>query len=216
MSRGLLIALEGGDGAGKSVQVDLLAQRLRQGGLAGVDGAPDLVVTREPGGTDLGVAIRNLLLHGGQVSPVAEALLYAADRAQHVAQLIEPALAAGAVVITDRYVDSSLAYQAAGRGLGLDLVKQVNTLATGGLLPDLTVLLDLPLAEATRRRAVAGQVPDRLEAAGDQFHQAVAQGYLALAAAAPQRYALVQAAGTPEQVHQLVWQAVAPLLQQEA
>ena len=204
----VFIAFEGGDGAGKSLQADLLARRLRFEGVAGVAGAPDLVVTREPGGTALGSAIRQLLLHGQDVAAVTEALLYAADRAQHVAQVIKPALRAGGVVITDRYVDSSLAYQAAGRGLGVEAVKLVNDLATGGLVPDITLLLDLPAEQAAGRRAATGQAPDRLERAGDRFHQAVAEGYLALAAEAPDRYAVIDASGTPDQVAELVWAAV--------
>ena len=212
MTRGVFIALEGGDGAGKSLQVDLLAKHLRAAGWAGVAGGRELVVTREPGGTDLGQAVRQVLLHGQEMVPVAEALLYAADRAQHVAQVIAPALARGAVVITDRYVDSSLAYQAGGRGLGVDQVASVNHYATGGLVPDLTVVLDLPVEVAAKRRAAAGVTPDRLESAGEAFHQAVAAGYLALAGACPARYAVVSADGSPEQVAQRVMAAVAPFV----
>ena len=213
MTRSVFVALEGGDGAGKSLQVDLLAEKLRAAGLAGVAGAPELVVTREPGGTELGRAVRQVLLHGQEMVPVAEALLYAADRAQHVAQVIAPALARGAVVITDRYVDSSLAYQADGRGLGVTGVQGINDYATGGLQPDLTVVLDLPVEVAARRRAVAGKAPDRLESAGQRFHQAVAAGYLALAARCPERYAVVRADGLPEVVAERVFAAVAPLLE---
>lgn len=212
MTRGVFLALEGGDGTGKSLQVDRLANQLRAVGLAGVAGARELVVTREPGGTVLGQAIRQALLHGQAVAPVAEALLYAADRAQHVAAVIEPALARGAVVISDRYVDSSLAYQAGGRGLAVEQVKAINEIATGGLVPDMTVVLNLPVAQAAERLAATGLVPDRMERAGERFHQAVAAGYLALAAACPQRYTVVPAAGSPEVVAGLVWAAVAPLV----
>jgi len=210
---GVFIAVEGGDGAGKSLQIELLAGRLRAQGIAGVAGGRDLVLTREPGGTALGTAVRQLLLHGEAVNPVAEALLYAADRAQHVSQVIGPALAAGAVVISDRFVDSSLAYQAAGRGLGLEPVKAINRLATQGLVPDLTVVLNLSAEIAAKRRTAGGRAPDRLESAGSDFHQAVVNGYMALAALAPERYAVVEASGEPQPVADLVWAAVARLFE---
>jgi dTMP kinase len=182
---GLFIAFEGGEGAGKSTQVALAADWLRSLGRA-------VVETREPGGTPLGRQLRDLLLDSAaQPTPRAEALLYGADRAQHVESVIRPALAAGRVVLSDRYVDSTLAYQGAGRGLGDD-ARVVTAWATGGLLPDLTVLLDLDpttgLARAGNRAA-----PDRLEAASLAFHEAVRQGFLALAAAEPSRYVVLDA-----------------------
>lgn len=183
---GLFIAFEGGDGAGKSTQLELLAGAVRERGR-------EVVVTREPGGTELGAAIRELLLHGGGVSPRAEALLFAADRAEHVASVIEPALARGAVVITDRYVDSTLAYQGARRELSLPELLSVSEFATNGRLPDLTVLLDVS-PEVGRSRRRGGD--DRIEAESDAYHARVREGFLALARACPQRY-LVLDAGLP-------------------
>ncbi|MCL2804163.1 MAG: dTMP kinase [Micrococcales bacterium] len=212
MSRGRFIAFEGGDGVGKSVQVELLAGQLRATGVAGVDGGVELVLTREPGGTKLGAELRQTLLHGGEVAPATEALLYAADRAQHVAQVIIPALERGAVVISDRFVDSSLAYQSYGRGLDLEAVMAINHFGTGGLVPDMTVVLEVPPAVAAQRQAAAGDTPDRLESAGAAFHQAVAAGYLDLARLAPERHTVIPAMGTPAQVAARVWAALAPVL----
>jgi dTMP kinase len=200
---GLFIAFEGGEGVGKSTQIAAAAAWLR-------DQGHEVVVTREPGGTPLGGELRRLLLEpDGHVTPRAEALLYAADRAQHVDTVIRPALAAGRVVLTDRYVDSTLAYQGAGRGLAD--TRLVTGWATGGLLPDLTVLLDLDPATGLRR-AGARATPDRLEAASLAFHEAVRAGFLALAAEAPQRYAVIDAAGDPDAVADAVRSAIAARL----
>ncbi len=201
-SRGLFIALEGGDGAGKSTQGRLLRAWLEGLGLA-------VVVTREPGGTQFGVAVRELVLHGDHVAPRAEALLFAADRAHHVETLIRPALARGEVVISDRYMDSSIAYQGAGRDLGIDEVRELNVWATGGLVPTLTVLVDLP-AEVGRARREG--VHDRLESEADDFHGAVGEHFLALAGADPDRYLVVDGELPPEQIHELVRARVAILL----
>jgi dTMP kinase len=178
--RGLLLALEGGEGAGKSTQARLLAIWLRDQGF-------DVVSTHEPGATKVGMRLRALLLdntHAG-LAPRAETLMYAADRAEHVAAVIAPALERGAIVVTDRYVDSSLAYQGAGRQLSVPEVMDLNTWATGGLLPDLTILLDLPPAEGLGRRTSS---KDRLEAEPNEFHRRVRSGFLARAAADPARY----------------------------
>lgn len=200
---GLLIAFEGGDGAGKSTQVHALAAWLRERG-------QDVVTTREPGGTSAGTAIRGLLLDPSTtVSPRAEALLYAADRADHVDSLVLPALRRGAVVITDRFIDSSLAYQGAGRELALDEVRRLSAWATGGLVPDLTVVLDLPVEVALAR---AGAAPDRLEAEPLAFHERVRAGFLELAGKEPHRYLVVDAELPPEQVAASVQAAVAALL----
>lgn len=198
-SRGLFIALEGGDGAGKSTQ----GRRLREW-LEGL--GHKVVMTREPGGTEFGAAVRELVLHGDHVAPRAEALLFAADRAHHVETLIRPALARGEVVITDRYMDSSVAYQGAGRDLGVDEVRELNVWATGGLVPALTVLVDLP-AEVGRARR--GAVHDRLESEADEFHSAVRKHFLALAGADPDRYLVVDGELSPEQIHDLVRARVA-------
>ncbi|MDR3361096.1 MAG: dTMP kinase [Bifidobacteriaceae bacterium] len=205
---GRLIAFEGGDGAGKSTQLQRLAVDLRRRGLVDAPGQPRLVVTREPGGTELGQSIRSWLLDGGEVAPEAEALLYAADRAQHVAQVVRPALDDGALVMTDRYLDSSIAYQAEGRGLAEALVRAVNQVATGGLTPDLTILLDIGHQEGAERRAASEAPADRLERAGGGFHARVNARYRQLAAVAAGRYAVIPARGPVEAVQRLVWLAL--------
>jgi dTMP kinase len=176
--RPMFVTFEGLDGSGKSTQAELLRAWLEEEG-------EDVVLTREPGGTELGERIRDLVLHGGHVAPWAEALLYAASRAQHVEQVIRPALERGASVVCDRYLDSSVAYQGVGRGLGLERVLQLNLDAVGGLLPDRTFLLELDPAQVTAR--LAEQQPDRLEREGDDFHARVAEGYRELASRFPER-----------------------------
>ena len=200
--RGLFIALEGGDGAGKSTQGRLLCGWLEELGYT-------VVMTREPGGTEFGAAVRELVLHGEHVAPRAEALLFAADRAHHVETLIRPALERGEVVITDRYMDSSIAYQGAGRDLGVDEVRQLNVWATGGLVPRLTVLVDLPAVVGRARR---GGVHDRLESEADDFHGAVREHFLAIAGADPDRYLVVDGELSAEQIHELVRARVVTLL----
>lgn len=200
---GLFVAFEGGEGVGKSTQIATAATWLRERG-------HHVVETREPGGTPLGGELRRLLLDpDGHVVPRAEALLYAADRAQHVESVIRPALAAGHIVLTDRYVDSTLAYQGAGRGL--PDTRLVTSWATGGLVPELTVLLDLDPSIGLRR-AGARATPDRLEAASLAFHQAVREGFLALAAEAPERYVVIDAAADPDVVAVAVREAIAARL----
>ncbi len=182
---GVLLAFEGGEGAGKSTQARLLAIWLREQGY-------DVVSTHEPGATKVGMRLRALLLdtaHAG-LSPRAEAMMYAADRAEHVASVIRPALERGAIVVTDRYVDSSLAYQGAGRRQPVRDVADLNKWATGGIMPELTILLDLPAAAGLGRRARSA---DRLEAEPAEFHQRVRGGFLALADAAPDRYLVLDA-----------------------
>ena len=180
MRRGRFVVLEGIDGCGKSTQLERLRAWLPSSGL--MPTGAELLITREPGGTELGQALRQLLLHPpGEAAPgsTAELLLYAADRAQHVQQRLEPALAAGHWVLSDRYCGSTAAYQGHGRGLPLPLIEQLAAIATGGLQPDLTLLLELPLAEALRRRQ---QRPaDRIEASGEAFLQRVCDGFAALA-----------------------------------
>ena len=177
----MFVTFEGLDGSGKSTQARLLAERLEADG-------EDVVLTREPGGTELGEAIRDLLLHAGDVTPWAEAALFAAARAQHVAELIRPALERGATVVCDRYLDSSAAYQGAGRGLGLDAVLELNLVAVGGLLPDRTFLLRIDPATAAGR---LGAAPDRIERAGSDLWERVDAAYAELAARFPERYAVV-------------------------
>lgn len=191
MTHGLFIVFEGGDGAGKSTQVALLRDALCREGR-------QVTVTRQPGGTPLGQRIRDLVLHGEHVTPRAEALLFAADKAHHVETLIRPALQRGDVVISDRYTDSSVAYQGAGRALGAQEVHDLNMWAVEDLVPDLTVVVDISAAEGRRRR---GDVHDRLESEEDTFHEAIRQHFLAMARGNPQRYLVVDGTQPPEQIH---------------
>ncbi|MGD8149181.1 dTMP kinase [Ornithinimicrobium sp. Y1694] len=202
--RGLFIAFEGGDGAGKSTQAGLLGAWLTEQGYA-------VSHTREPGGTALGRQIRELVLHGedGSVTPRAEALLFAADRAHHVASLVRPALERGHVVLTDRYLDSSVAYQGAARALGHEEIRDLSLWAVEGLVPDLTVLLDVPAALGRVRR---GEVHDRLEREADSFHDRVRAGFLDLAARDPERYVVLDASGAPEDLAATVRDRVALLV----
>ncbi|HWH00192.1 MAG TPA: dTMP kinase, partial [Pilimelia sp.] len=207
--QGFFVVFEGGEGAGKSTQVAALADTLRRSGY-------EVVVTREPGGTPIGARIRSLLLDGAgdgaPPAPRAEALLYAADRADHVARVIRPALARGAVVISDRYVDSSLAYQGAGRTLPVDEVSWLSSWATGGLKPDLVVLLDLDPADGLRRVTGRGAGHDRLESESLSFHERVRYAFLDLAAADPRRYMVLDASGSPETIAAAVAAGVTGLL----
>jgi dTMP kinase len=202
--RGLLLALEGGEGAGKSTQARLLSIWLRDQGY-------DVISTHEPGATKVGMRLRAMLLDTANagLSPRAEALMYAADRAEHVASVVEPALNRGAIVVTDRYVDSSLAYQGTGRKLPLTDVAKVNRWATGGLTPDLTVLLDLPPATGLNRRAASA---DRLEAEPNDFHERVRAGFRQLAHAEPGRYLVLDATRRPDEISRQIQDRVRDLL----
>lgn len=199
MTRGRFIVFEGGEGCGKSTQAALLAARL------------DAVSTRQPGGTDLGATIRSIVLSRTDdgLADRAEALLMAADRAQHVEQLIEPALAAGRHVVCDRYIGSSVAYQGYGRGLDVDMVRAVSGWAVGGLWPDLTILLVVPEDVARARRGAAS---DRIEAAGEEFHRRVAAGFLEQAEDEPEHWIVVDGTGTPDEVEERVLDALDEML----
>jgi dTMP kinase len=201
---GLFVALEGGDGAGKSTQARMLATWLATTGL-------EVVLTYEPGDTRIGRQVRRLLLDNGSswLSPRAEALLYAADRAEHVASVVRPALQRGAVVVTDRYADSSIAYQGIGRGLSAHDVARVSRFATEGLVPDLTVLLDVP---ARVGRGRLNGPADRLESEPEAFHEAVREAFRELADRSPHRYVVVDATGDPDTVAAAVRDAVRPLM----
>lgn len=175
---GLFITFEGGDGSGKSTQIARVAEVLRSRGYG-------VVVSREPGGTELGAQIRNLLLHGGDMGARAEALLYAADRAHHVETVIRPGLASGQLVLVDRYIDSSVAYQGAGRELGVNEIRALSMWATNNCVPDMTLLFDVSVEVSQAR---VGSDTDRLEAAGRQFHENVRKGFLEMAKAEPERF----------------------------
>jgi dTMP kinase len=206
---GLFVSLEGGDAAGKSTQSALLVDWL----VAEVGLDPeDVVATREPGGTPAGARIRELLLHGGALHPRTEALLFAADRAEHVETLIRPALAAGKVVLSDRYLDSSVAYQGTGRDLSAQEVRDLSLWATDSLLPDVTLLLDVEPAVAASRRA--GQAPDRLEAESLAWHTRVREAFGVLAAAEPDRFVVVDTARDRAEVQQDLRAAVARRLRE--
>lgn len=208
VSAGLFVVFEGGEGAGKSTQLALLAARLR-------DQGRDVVVTREPGATGIGERIRSLLLGqpGSEVpSPRAEALLYAADRAHHVATVVRPALARGAVVVSDRYIDSSLAYQGAGRTLPVDEVSWLSSWATGGLKPDLVVLLDIDPHTGLSRVAVRSGATDHLEAESVSFHERVRYAFLDLAATDPKHYLVLDAARPADEIADEVARRITELL----
>lgn len=203
---GWFITFEGGDGSGKSTQSRLLGEWLRAAGR-------EVVATREPGGTELGVEIRHLVQHRpGDVAPRAEALLYAADRAHHVATLVRPALARGAVVVQDRYLDSSVAYQGAGRELDPAEVRGLSLWATEGLLPHLTVLLDADPAVLRERLRATERVYDRLEDVADDFPARVRAEYLRLAAAEPERFLVVDATAPVAEIAEAIRRRVTVLL----
>jgi dTMP kinase len=203
---GLFVTFEGGDGAGKTTQSDLLEAWLREQGR-------EVLRTREPGGTDLGLEVRQMVLHRrGHIAPRAEALLYAADRAHHIATVVRPALEAGVVVVQDRYLDSSVAYQGAGRVLDGAEIRELSLWAAEGLLPELTVLLDLD-AENGRTRLASRTTYDRLEAEADDFHARVRQGYLALAEAEPERFVVLDASSPVDELATAIRGRVETLLE---
>jgi dTMP kinase len=203
---GLFISFEGIDGVGKSTQADLLEAWLTEQN-------KEVIRTLEPGGTDVGVEIRKILLHHkGDLAPRAEAALFAADRAHHVASKIRPALEQGKIVITDRYFDSSVAYQGAGRDLSRTEVRDLSLWAVGGLLPNLTVLLDLPADLARARRNSSGTEPDRLEKEKTEFFETVRSAYLDLAKEEPERFLVVDASVSVEQMQEVIRERVAGLI----
>jgi len=204
--RGLFITLEGGDGSGKSTQSGLLAAWLGEQGRT-------IVATREPGGTDLGVELREIILHRrGYIAPRAEALIYAADRAHHIATKVRPALERGEVVLQDRYLDSSVAYQGAGRVLDGTEIRELSLWAAEGLLPDLTILLDLDETISRTRLDGARTKYDRLEDEKQDFHARVRAAYLELAAAEPARFLVLQATDSIESIAAQIRERVSTLL----
>ena len=203
---GLFITLEGGDGSGKSTQMGALTEWLRQRGHS-------VVQAREPGGTELGLELREIILHRrGYIAPRAEALLYAADRAHNVATVVRPALERGDVVIQDRYLDSSVAYQGTGRVLDPAEVRDLSLWATEGLLPLLTVLLDLDPAVGRERLDASRTRYDRLEAEKADFHERVRAAYLALAAAEPERFLVLDATRPVDELQRSIRDRVSALL----
>lgn len=202
---GTLITFEGIDGSGKSTQLRLLASFLRLHGC-------DVAVTREPGGTPLGLRLRAALLDSQeQVDPLTELLVFAADRAQHVRRFLRPALESNHIVLSDRYYDATVAYQGAGRGFPADLINRIVELATEGLKPDLTLLFDASVAECvarTRRRGSDKQRSDRLDGEDVEFHTRVREAYLRLAAAEPDRIRVIETGGSVEQTHARVKELV--------
>lgn len=200
---GVFVALEGGDGSGKSTQAHAVAAALE------ADGA-DVVLTREPGGTPVAEALRGLVLdpRHAPIDARTEALLYATARSSHVHDVILPALRSGAVVVCDRFVDSSLAYQGVGRGLGIDDVARLNAFGTEGLVPDITVVLDAPLAVGRRRLGEREAAADRLESEPDVFHETVRGVFLQLAQSAPERYLILDATASAGSLTQRILTAV--------
>ena len=212
---GTFITFEGIDGSGKSTQLRLLANFLRANGC-------DALLTREPGGTTLGLRLRAALLDAmEEVDPLTELLVFAADRAQHVRRMLRPALAAGSVVISDRYADATVAYQGAGRGFSPELISQIVQLATEGLKPDLTLLFDVSIDESTTRttrrstsKGSGGKTPrDRLDIENAEFHSRVRDAYLQIALAEPERVKLIDTSGPVDQTQERVREIIVPFLQ---
>lgn len=204
MRKGYFITFEGGDGAGKSTQINRLMEHLEKCGF-------DVILTREPGGTDIGEKIRNIILdpENKEMDAVTEAMLYAASRAQHVAQVIKPAIEEGKIVICDRFIDSSIAYQGFGRGLG-DSVSIINSYAVGEYMPDKTVLLKLKPQLGNKR--ISTREKDRIELEAESFHQAVFEGYEALERMYPDRIIGVDATGTIDEIHDIIRNHIDDLL----
>ncbi|MCH2504759.1 MAG: dTMP kinase [Dehalococcoidia bacterium] len=199
----IFIVFEGGDGSGKSTQARNLSQRLRRRSIP-------VLLTREPGGTPSGESIRRLLKGQRSFRPMSELLLFEAARAQLVESVIRPGLDGGTTVICDRYTASTVAYQGHGRGLGLALIQQLNEMATGGLVPDLTVLLDLSPLVGLSRRGAAGSDP--FESAPQEFQSKVREGYLAQAAEAPERWLVLDGSRPQSELSREIWTKVQPLL----
>ncbi len=206
MTRGLFITFEGGDGVGKSTQMNLLSAYLESRGHA-------VTVTREPGGTPLGAQIRELVLHSrDHIAPRAEALLYAADRAQNVETIVRPALERGDIVLQDRYFDSSVAYQGSGRVLGADEIKRISLWAAGDLVPDLTILLDLDESVAAARLVAQDKPFDRFESEKAEFHLKVRTAFLGLAADEPDRFLVIDASQPIDVISEAIVTRLSPLL----
>jgi dTMP kinase len=203
--RGILISFEGSEGSGKSTQIAHLAERLQQIGRK-------VVSTREPGGTEIGEQVRNIIVHnskGDEMCAETELLLFAASRAQLVREIIAPNLIKGVVVLCDRYIDSSTVYQGVARNLSLDPVQQINQFAVGNVLPDLTVVLDVPTRVSLARiHQRASDLPDRMERENIEFYKKVRDGYLVLARSLPKRFFVVDGMLTEKEIRKLIWAEV--------
>lgn len=200
MSKGLFITFEGGDGCGKTTQIKLLDEYLRSKGY-------QTLLTREPGSKGLGIKLREILLnYDGEVSPRAESFLFLADRAQHVDCIIKPALENGVIVLCDRHTDSTVAYQGYGRGLDLEQIHNLNSIATNGLKPDLTIVLDVDVETSQKR---VGAERDRMESAGIEFFERVRKGFLEIAKQEPERVKVVDSTQTIEEIHKQILELVA-------
>lgn len=199
MRKGLFITFEGGDGCGKTTQIKLLDEYLREKGYK-------TLLTREPGSKGLGIKLREILLnYDGEVSPTCESFLFLADRAQHVDCIIKPALEEGVIVLCDRHTDSTVAYQGYGRGLDLEQIHNLNNIATSGLKPDLTIVLDVDVETSQKR---VGAEKDRMESAGIEFFERVRKGFLEIAKQEPKRVKVVDSTQTIEEIHQQILELV--------
>ncbi|MBE7710581.1 MAG: dTMP kinase [Cyanobacteria bacterium SIG31] len=199
MAKGLFITFEGGDGCGKTTQINLLDEYLRNKGFK-------TLLTREPGSKGLGIKLREILLnYDGEVSPVAESFLFLADRAQHVDCIIKPALEEGVIVLCDRHTDSTVAYQGYGRGLDLEQIHRLNKIATSGLKPDLTIVLDVDVETSQKR---VGAEKDRMESAGIEFFERVRNGFLEIAKQEPERVKVVDSTQPIEEIHKQILELV--------
>ncbi len=211
LEKGLLITMEGPDGSGKTMQMDLLEKALREQGYP-------VIRSREPGGTPIGEAIRNVILNPEytEMDSMTEAMLYAASRAQHVAEKIKPAIAEGYIVLLDRFLDSSLVYQGIGRGMTIETIEAINRFATGGLQPDATIMVYIDYEEGLRRKKQQNGSLDRMEAQQDNFHRRVNEGYLQLAKRYPERIQLIDGARDPQTIHQDILKRVHDLVHAKA
>jgi dTMP kinase len=202
---GKLISFEGSEGSGKSTQISRLAAHLQKAGR-------DVVSTREPGGTEIGEQIRNIIVHnskGEEMCAETELLLFTAARAQLVREVIAPALSAGKIVLSDRFLDSSTVYQGIGRNLAADPVNQINRFAVGNVMPDLTIVIDVPTeVSLTRLKQRASDLPDRMERENIDFYKKVREGYLVLAKGMPERFVVVDGTKTEEVIEKKIWAEV--------
>ena len=195
MDKGLFITCEGADGCGKTTQLQLLKTYLENKGY-------EIIVTREPGGKGLGEKFREILLnYDGVVSDRCESFLFLADRAQNIDTIVKPAVSSGKIVLCDRHIDSSVAYQGYGRGLNIEEIKKLNSIATGGMLPDLTLVFDIDIETSMQR---VGKEKDRMESSGNEFFNRVRNGYLELAKQEPERIKVVDSRGSIEEIHEKV------------